>query len=329
MERFSRSAGLVAVADAPVTVLGNTITQGTLIVLPDGTQVRNPDVVGGFVGALPVQIATTATAQASSRIWGAEINATSRICSIFSDHARLIAGFRYIDLDEGLTITDDVSLNRGNAPLTSPFFSQQNPPGSGQIVSIPLPVPPPGINTLTQLNTFDRILTHNRFYGFHLGGAFDYSCGNWELNVVGTIGLGQLHQIVEFQGSTTSIINMTDPVTGAIIPGTGIPQTRPGGLLTAPTDLGRHSRDRWSFVPEVSVSLGYNWTHNIKTYIGYDFLLIGNVVRPGEQIGFASTTSQVTIQGQNTTVSVIQPGFRYSQVDLWLQGIHAGIEFRF
>src|SRR5262249_42235054 len=56
VDRFTGGSGITSVSDAPVTVVGNTITPGTLIVLPDGTQVQNPAQIGGFVGALPVQL---------------------------------------------------------------------------------------------------------------------------------------------------------------------------------------------------------------------------------------------------------------------------------
>lgn len=329
VDRFTAGSGITSVSDAPVTVVGNTITPGTLIVLPDGTQVQNPAQVGGFVGALPVQLTSTAIVQATSKIWGAEVNATSKICSIFSDHATLFGGFRFLDLDESLTVNDELSLRRGDGPLTSPTFNQVNPPGSGRIVSIPIPVPPPDINTLSRVVTFDRILTKNQFYGFQLGAAFDYSCHNWSINVIGKLGLGEMHQTLDFQGSTTTVISAVDQATGAILPLPPTVRTSQGGLLTSPLNLGRQTRDRWAFIPEVNVSLGYNWTENIRTTIGYDFIMLQNVVRPGEQVGYGTSNAQVSVNGRETMVDIARPGIRYSQVDVWLQGIHAGLEFRY
>jgi hypothetical protein len=185
------------------------------------------------------------------------------------------------------------------------------------VVSIPLPVPPTGITQLGRLTTFDRVLTHNQFYGIHLGAAIDYSCHNWTLNVVGKIGLGDMHQVIDFQGASLGVFDG------------GAPMPARGGLLSSPGDQGRHSRDRWAFVPEVNVSLGYQFTANLRGYVGYDFILLENVVRPGEQTGFATSRSQVSVNGTSTDVLVTRPGFRNSEVDVWLQGIHAGLEFRY
>ncbi len=103
------------------------------------------------------------------------------------------------------------------------------------------------------------------------------------------------------------------------------------GLFVQPSNLGRFNRYRMTVVPEVNVTVGYQLTNHLGVYCGYDFLYIGKVIRPGNQIGSAinvSQTVQNTIVG-NTASPGIVPIVSFLNSDFWAQGIHTGLEFRY
>ena len=112
-----------------------------------------------------------------------------------------------------------------------------------------------------------------------------------------------MHQVVEVNGYT---VNPSG-------------QVFPGGLLTQATDLGEHSRDRLAFVPEVTLNLGYQVTPHLRVYVGYDGLDIHRVAQPGDQIGFFTSTTQVTFAG-TTTATVTQAAFHFKDTEVWCKG---------
>ena len=66
--------------------------------------------------------------------------------------------------------------------------------------------------------------------------------------------------------------------------------------------------------------------------MGYQFLYINNVARPGEQIDRVINTSQgpaFTGDPSQTLVGPARPMYLGAQSDFWAQGARVGLEFRY
>jgi hypothetical protein len=174
----------------------------------------------------------------------------------------------------------------------------------------------PGVGGST-FNFFDSFGTHNRFYGPQVGIATEYQWNKWVLKFIGKIALGNIQQIVNITGFST----LTQP---------GVPtDTRVGGILALPTNIGHHTRDHFSAVPEVTLNLSYQMTPFARAFFGYNFLMVTNMVRPGNQIDGVDGRQIPLLGGFDPSVQATQPAVRFNEMDFWAQGLNFGVEFRY
>jgi hypothetical protein len=109
--------------------------------------------------------------------------------------------------------------------------------------------------------------------------------------------------------------------------------TAVGGVLALPNaNIGQYSRDVFSVVPEIGVTLGYQVTSRWRATLGYNFLYWSNLIRPGDQI---DTTIDVTrvprFLPPNSNVQPVfppRPTVLFASTDFWAQGISFGAEYR-
>lgn len=112
-------------------------------------------------------------AEASSRLYGAEINARFPFFNLFTDATDTVAGFRYLDLQEQLNINSRSDFSNGNS-----------------------------------LTIQDSIHTTNRFYGAQLGlnGRVNGVRRGLGFDTTGKLALGGVHQEASLSGSNTYLI---------------------------------------------------------------------------------------------------------------------------
>ena len=189
----------------------------------------------------------------TSRLMGAEVNGLvspwySGPLGSQEGHLDLIYGFRYVDLEEDLRISDQTTFL---VPTT--VFNVILPAG-------------------TQNASVDAFDTRNRFYGGQAGFQWQARRGRATARLFGKIGLGATHQNVDVDGLTVLRV----PTAGQVMSS--------GGRLTQRSNLGEHRRDRFSVVPEIGAYLGYDVVEGVNLFAGYTLLYWTNVVRPGDQI---------------------------------------------
>lgn len=162
------------------------------------------------------------------------------------------------------------------------------------------------------VNTFftDSFGTRNQFYGGQVGLDTEFVRGNWVVNVKGKVALGSVNQTVSVSGLTTN----TDPINGVV--------TTPGGLFTAPSNLGDHGRSVFAVVPELGVTVGYQLNQNWTATLGYTFIYVSSVVRPGDQM---DRGINFTPPGAGPT----RPAFGFNSSDFWTQGVSVGLQYRY
>ena len=90
--------------------------------------------------------------------------------------------------------------------------------------------------------------------------------------------------------------------------------------------FGVRERDEFAVIPELGINLGYDVTPNLRATLGYSFIYWSRVARPGDQI---DTNLNLTQLPPGTLNGIPSPVFDWHVTDVWVQGINAGIDYRF
>ena len=227
---------------------------------------------------------------APSRFFGAEANYRTRLCCGCDYRVDLLAGFRFLNLDEDLRIDENVMI--GNTPALQQL-KIANQIGSG----------------------FDDFHTMNQFYGPQVGVAAEKNWGNWSLEGRAKLALGVTAEEVRINGAQTFTPNSA---LNAV-----------GDLLALPSNIGSASRARFAAVPELDFNVGYQFNDHLRAFLGYDFLYWSSVVRPGDQIDTALDSATIPHFAPGETPSGLnRPALPFKGSDFWAQGFTFGIEFR-
>jgi hypothetical protein len=229
------------------------------------------------------------TTDLSSRLWGAEANVRANLCCGCDYRVDLLGGFRYLDLEEGLHITENLLGQAGAGQFA----------GSSIVVA-------------------DRFDTHNQFYGGQLGAVAEYHLGPWFVDVRGKVGLGVTHQVVDINGSQT-ITSPAGAVSvfqgGLLALNSNIGHFSRDRFAVVPEvgiNLG------YQLTNHIRVFAGYNfllWTNVLRPGDqidrGLDITRIPN-------FGIAATP-----------LPVPRPAVPFKETDFWAQGVNFGLEFRY
>jgi hypothetical protein len=163
----------------------------------------------------------------------------------------------------------------------------------------------------------DQFGTQNNFHGGQLGVRASFWRGRLRAELLGKVALGVTEATVNINGQTTFIAG-------------GAATTQPGGLLALPTNIGRYHHDAFAVAPEATLRLGYRVTERVQAFVGYTFLYVSDVARPGDQIDRGVNRSQVPdVTGPRPLVGPARPLPILQETDFWTQGINVGLEFRF
>jgi hypothetical protein len=259
-----------------------------------------PDVV---TVAFPGAFAGSFSLSSSSRLWGLEANVDRNLYASPRFRADLLLGFHYFDLDEKLTLLQQTqALEQGQL-----FFL------ADVVNATPNGVP------VTAETILDSFHTRNQVYAGQLGMRMEGHFGAGFVSVTGKVGFGPNHETVSIAGSTTAtFVN-------------GTTQTAPGGLLAlAGTNIGRANNNPFVIVPQVDVRIGYQLATWLQLFVGYDFLFINEVVRPGSQISLNVNTGLLPSHPNfGSAIGPNEPSRTSKTDDFWAQGINFGIELRY
>jgi hypothetical protein len=170
----------------------------------------------------------------------------------------------------------------------------------------------------SRITVLDQFSTRNNFYGGQLGFEVGFQKHRWSLDLLGKVALGSTQETINIAGGSTFAV-----------PGT--PTTaQAGGLLALPTNGGRFNRDTFAVLPEAGVKLGYQLTNHVKFFVGYTFLYISDVARPGHEIDRSINVSQLASQfGPGTLSGPARPAPIPKGTDFWAQGVNLGLEVRY
>jgi putative beta barrel porin BBP7 len=255
--------------------------------IPGTGFVQGPPFEDAEAVAFPGALAGTVAVRQTTRLWGYDANLRTNLCNGCCQGLGWsldgYAGFRSLTLDESLQVTENLA---SLLPST---------PGS--------------------IAVFDKFKTENTFYGGQIGLQGELRWNRWFLDVDTKLGLGDVHQVVDIAGSTT-----TSDATGI--------HTSPGGLLAQGTNIGTYSRDRFAVLPELGLNFGYQVTDCLRLFVGYNILYVSTVVRPADQIDRTVNTTQIPRFGGSGLTGPANPAFLFRGTDFYAQGVNFGLEFR-
>ena len=160
---------------------------------------------------------------------------------------------------------------------------------------------------LTEYTYIDSYHAVNTFNGADLGLNAVCTFGRWSVDVVTKAAIGFNNQYVRLYG-----LEQVDA-------------SNTGGGIQASSGTQEYSRDRFSAIPELTVTGGYQVTDHVKITVGYDLLYWSAVVRAADQIAVEPTTGYP----YGTLVNSTLPPFSFNESHFLAQGLRLGAECRF
>ena len=263
--------------------------------------------------------------QTSNRLYGAEGDLVvnlfrSNPTSNYYFTSNALFGARFINLDE--TMQQFSSSTSGTFDLANTFGPQSTVAGSAFTTDI-----------------LDQVRVKNQFYGGQIGLQNELRMGRLVLGGNFKLALGNMAQRVDIAGSTRlSVITPNSTVvtpgpffpTTTVIPASTASGAAVGGVYANAGSIGKYRHDEFAAVPEFNLSVGYQLTPHILGTIGYNYLYLNNVARPGN-IDLTRINPGLIPSSPNFG-NTIGPAFRpdvFRQTDFWSKGATVTLVFSY
>lgn len=277
-------------------VLGSN-SESTTIASTGGTPLlARPftDAIVNAQNAMPISTPGTLNGSvlvdSNSQLWGSEINFVRNLVHNRRWDIDALFGFRQLQLQESLGITSTSTVLPGGAFVL--------PGGLNPVIHS---------NPGDTLVVADRIGARNQFYGGQIGARSSWKRDALFVDTSVKVGFGPNYEKITAMGSSSS---------GST--------TIQGGLLAlSGTNIGANSDRRFTVVPELNLQVGYHFMPNIWGMVGYNFLYMNNIARPGDQVnvnvnqGFVPSSLAF---GSNTGIP--QPRPVLNQSEFWAHGLN-------
>ena len=229
----------------------------------------------------------------SSEIFGGDIGCRknllccSNVCGSTSTRIDCYAGYRYFRVREGVRVLENLE----STSLTGPAVLG------------------------TQIDLFDDFQTRNEFHGGTVGMVVMQQYKRLTAEMTTRLSLGNINREAVINGATT----VTVP---------GLPQvSRAGGLLAQPSNIGTFTDDDFAVLPEFQFNLLYNVTRHTQFVVGYSFMWLGDIVRPGDIID--PNVNGLALDPTIPVTGPTRPRFDFQDSEMWLMGLNFGFQFDF
>lgn len=282
--------------DGNIWFLGSQGKEVTVAGGPNGLLARpffnlNQGVPFSEVVAAPGLATGAVAVLTDSSMWGAEANLRRFLCGCACSRLDLFFGFRYVNLSETLQITEVFARSPGSTA------------GNPAVVA----------GSVT-----DKFRTENNFYGAQVGLAGEVRRGRWFTEGRASIAFGEVFQSVEVNG-------------GQLLQLASGPGTFGGGLLALPgANIGRFTQEQFAVVPEVGVKVGLHLTPHLRAAVGYNFLYLSSVLRPGDQIDQGLDVTRIPnfpLPGTITPLQTVRPAVPLRDTGVFAQGITFSLQY--
>jgi hypothetical protein len=226
----------------------------------------------------------------SGSLWDAEVNLRKCLCC---GSCCGCSGYRVDGLVgyRFLHYRDSIDINEDLMPTSSLFV--------------------PG----TRLTVLDHFKCEDEFNGGQIGLIGTAWKGHWSLEGVAKLAMGDVERECDISGFT--IVQVPNQPT----------VSHQGGFLALSSNIGHHTSDAFAVIPEFGLNVGYQLTQKVRLTAGYNFLLLNDFWRAGNQID--TNVNPNLIPPSTNTAGPARPAFLAHESDFWVQGIQFGLEFKF
>jgi hypothetical protein len=239
----------------------------------------------GSPGTSSGNIAVSAT---SGNFYEGHVDAFGELLDLDNSQLTMLLGYRFFRYDDGLSIRHHILATGGN------FVAG------------------------TTLDSNDSFTAQNEFHGVDFGLRSEWFWGEWSLEVLAKIAVGEVGTTVKIRGS--QIVS---------VPGT-TPLLQTGGLYALASNIGDHSDDQWDIMPEVGLKLGWRVTSHLQVNLGYSLLWLNGVGRAADQIDFNINPALLPpAQRAPAPDGSDHPTFSIGRSDVWLQSITFGATYSY
>lgn len=243
--------------------------------------------------ARPGQSSALVTVSTTDRVQGAEANLVANLYAADGVKLHAITGYRFFQANEGLRVEQRWLQN---PTAESGYFKT-----FGMIA--------------------DQFDGRNEFHGGQLGLMADLNRGMFFVEITGKAALGTNFEVVRIDGAT-HLITAASPVP--------LLQSFHGGVYAQPSNIGQYTRSVFAVVPEGTFKVGLKLGDRGRFFVGYNFLYLSDMVRPGDQIDRTLNPSQIPLLSRGgPVVGPDRPAPIVNHTDFWVQGLVIGLEGRF
>jgi hypothetical protein len=178
-----------------------------------------------------------------------------------------------------------------------------------------------GANAATDVfRTTDRFHVQNSLYAGQIGFRLNRDYGRFGLNGTAKIAMGSMVEVTKINGAlyTNDFTNYKQI------------QAFPGGYFAQPTNQGYHRSNQFAVMPELGFNGSIKLLHCLKLNMGYTFLFLSEVARPGDQMSSVINPSQSpSFTGVPSTTLVGVPAPQYNPISsqYFAHGLNFGLEW--
>ncbi len=158
----------------------------------------------------------------------------------------------------------------------------------------------------TIFRTNDLFETNNQFHGAHLGVLSTVMHKRISFSTMAKVAFGNMNQTVSVRGFSSREFN---GVAGF-----------PGGIFTQPSNIGEYARNKFAFLPEMQIKMGYSLSECIQLTTGYSFMYWSSVALAGNQMDRTIDFSQA-LGGP----AAPRPAFNFVDSGYWMHGVNLGL----
>lgn len=248
-----------------------------------------------FLSAMPAIFTGDLGMTSSTQLHGWETMLSLPVGNDSSLRFEALGGFRSLRLAEDLQVFSDTTAI---PPSMIVFLGAGVPAG-------------------TTISVRDTFRTTNDFYGGQVGGRMTFMAEAFGVELLGKVAAGVNQQVLTIQGAT-----------GASMPGVA-PVAVPGGVLALSSNMGRHYRSVFAVIPEAGANAVWAVTPNVRLRLGYSFLYISQVIRPGNQYDRVLDPARIPSDAAFGAATVARPAVHFRENEFWAQGVNFGVEFRY
>lgn len=176
----------------------------------------------------------------------------------------------------------------------------------------------PSASPGTAIDSVDSFSTQNTFNGLDLGLRTTYSWDRLSLNLLAKASPGNMTRTVDIHGKQVTTVTGSAPATAV------------GGLYALSSNIGEHTRNQWTVLPEAAANLNWQVRSNVSLRLGYSALYLTKVARADNQVDFTVNPNLIPQTPPATTgLTPSRPAFQVHFSDLWVQTLNVGLDMTF